>query len=333
MDILGRNLFWAFLSELLFVILAIILKEDKSKVVTVLIIGTLISGAVGFGGTIISELTNTSISLAKPADNSSSSNSNANTVSQINNPITITQLQNLTFNDQSYQGNGYFDVTLKNSDGASHSVGIRFWYEDINGSGKEWTVFDRVIDNVSGSSNTTSRIVFEPAYASTVSGDKLQATVTSIDNQVIYNSDSVFNAISVELVSSTHKQDGNLVTLTCTFNVTNRLPLPLSADDTANFTYSYIEQGQQVYKSYGDGIAPRWDSENYWGSGENMMGFITIPPSGNTQIVLTMSESFDRYVLKSMEINDVVIEINDEAIVKWIQISYTYKVSGCVWVD
>lgn len=48
MEELGRNIFWAFFSEILFFILAIILKEDKRKVVIVLIVGTLISGAIGF---------------------------------------------------------------------------------------------------------------------------------------------------------------------------------------------------------------------------------------------------------------------------------------------
>lgn len=329
MDILGRNLFWAFLSELAFVILAIFLKEDKSKVVMVLIIGTFISGIVGFGGSIIGKLANISIPTFEPANNSSPSNSNGSAATQVDNPIYITELKNLTFNDPSYQDNAFLDVTLKNNSGASHSVGIRFWYEEIRDYGTEWIVFDRVIENVSGSSSITSRIVFEPgnSNASGLSGDKLQAVVTSIDNHVIYNSDIAFNAISVELVSATHEQNGNFVSLTCTFNVTNKLPVPLSADDGGNYNYSYIKQGRQVYESYGGDFAPRWDSENYWGSGA------TIPPSSSTQIVLTMGQSLDKYVLKSMEINEVIIEINDESIVKWITISHTYKVSGCIWVN
>ena len=48
MDDLGRNIFWAFFTELLFVILAIVLKDDKRKVVTVLVFGTLIAGSVWF---------------------------------------------------------------------------------------------------------------------------------------------------------------------------------------------------------------------------------------------------------------------------------------------
>jgi len=43
---LGRNVFWALLSELLFIGLAAILKDDKRKVVIVLIIGTIFSGII-----------------------------------------------------------------------------------------------------------------------------------------------------------------------------------------------------------------------------------------------------------------------------------------------
>lgn len=45
---LVRNIFWAILTELLFVILAIILKDDKRKMTTVLIVGTILAGVVGF---------------------------------------------------------------------------------------------------------------------------------------------------------------------------------------------------------------------------------------------------------------------------------------------
>jgi hypothetical protein len=43
---LGRNIFWALLSELLFIVLAFILKDDKRKVVIVLVIGTILSGII-----------------------------------------------------------------------------------------------------------------------------------------------------------------------------------------------------------------------------------------------------------------------------------------------
>lgn len=48
MDDLGRNIFWAIFTELLFVVLAIVLKDDKRKMVTVLVIGTLLAGIIGF---------------------------------------------------------------------------------------------------------------------------------------------------------------------------------------------------------------------------------------------------------------------------------------------
>lgn len=48
MDEIGRNIFWAILSELFFVFLAIILKENKQKSILVLVAGTIISGIVGF---------------------------------------------------------------------------------------------------------------------------------------------------------------------------------------------------------------------------------------------------------------------------------------------
>lgn len=334
MEVLGRNIFWSFFTELLFVILAIALKEDKRKVVVVLIVGTLIAGTIGFGGALISGLTNISFSFPETSNNSPSSDTRDTT--QINNSVTITELKNLTLNDQSYQGNGFLDITLKNNDGTSHSVGIRFWYKEITGSDTEWIVFDRVIENVPGSTSTTSRIVFRPAYDASTKGSDPQAIVTSIDNQAIYSSDDAFNAISVELLSSTHEQKGSFVTLTCTFKVTNKLPVPLSADDDGVYNYSFIENGQEVYESYG-GLkftAPRWDSEKTWGYSEGTTGrSYTIPPSGNTEIVLTMGQSLDRYVLKSMEISEVIIEINDEPIIEWITISHAYKASGCVWIS
>jgi len=49
MDDLGLKIFWTFATELLFVGLAIVLKDDKRKVVMVLAIGTLFAGIIGFG--------------------------------------------------------------------------------------------------------------------------------------------------------------------------------------------------------------------------------------------------------------------------------------------
>jgi Tol biopolymer transport system component len=49
MDQLGRDLFAALLTELIFVMLAILLRDDKRRVAVVLAIGTLIAGIIGFG--------------------------------------------------------------------------------------------------------------------------------------------------------------------------------------------------------------------------------------------------------------------------------------------
>lgn len=48
MEDFGRNIFWAFFTELQFIMLAIILREDKRKVIIVLTVGTLVAGCVGF---------------------------------------------------------------------------------------------------------------------------------------------------------------------------------------------------------------------------------------------------------------------------------------------
>lgn len=49
---LERNIFWAIFTELFFVILAIILKEDNRKMIIVLIFGTVLAGIIGFGKSI-----------------------------------------------------------------------------------------------------------------------------------------------------------------------------------------------------------------------------------------------------------------------------------------
>ena len=46
----AQNIFYAFVTELFFILLSIFLREDKKKVVAVLIFGTLLSGFIGYGG-------------------------------------------------------------------------------------------------------------------------------------------------------------------------------------------------------------------------------------------------------------------------------------------
>lgn len=47
MGVLGRAIFWAVFSELLFIFLAVIIKDEKRRI-TVLVVGTIISGVIGF---------------------------------------------------------------------------------------------------------------------------------------------------------------------------------------------------------------------------------------------------------------------------------------------
>jgi hypothetical protein len=53
---IGRNLFYALLTELIVVIIAIFAKDDKKKVLTILGIGTLLAGFFGFGSQIIESI-------------------------------------------------------------------------------------------------------------------------------------------------------------------------------------------------------------------------------------------------------------------------------------
>ena len=46
---LGRNLFYAFIAELLVAVIALLVREDKKKVIVVLLVGTIIAGSIGFG--------------------------------------------------------------------------------------------------------------------------------------------------------------------------------------------------------------------------------------------------------------------------------------------
>lgn len=46
---LGRNIFWSLITEIIIVGLAIVLKDDKRKVVVALAVGTLLAGFIGFG--------------------------------------------------------------------------------------------------------------------------------------------------------------------------------------------------------------------------------------------------------------------------------------------
>jgi hypothetical protein len=47
---IGRNLFYSLAAEVIVVVFAILLKDDKRKVVLVLVLGTLIAGLIGFWG-------------------------------------------------------------------------------------------------------------------------------------------------------------------------------------------------------------------------------------------------------------------------------------------
>jgi hypothetical protein len=51
---LGRNFFWSLLTELAFVILAVLLRENKRRMILVLSIGTFIAGVIGFGPKLLS---------------------------------------------------------------------------------------------------------------------------------------------------------------------------------------------------------------------------------------------------------------------------------------
>lgn len=53
---LGRNLFGSLLTEVLVILLAILVKDDKRKVVVVLGVGTVLAGIVGFGSLLLQSL-------------------------------------------------------------------------------------------------------------------------------------------------------------------------------------------------------------------------------------------------------------------------------------
>jgi len=46
---LARNIFWSLLTEIIFVGLAVILRDDKRKMVSLLLVGTILAGVIGFG--------------------------------------------------------------------------------------------------------------------------------------------------------------------------------------------------------------------------------------------------------------------------------------------
>jgi hypothetical protein len=53
---IGRNLFGSLLTELIVIALAILVKDDKRKMIAILAIGTILAGIIGFGSPILGTL-------------------------------------------------------------------------------------------------------------------------------------------------------------------------------------------------------------------------------------------------------------------------------------
>ena len=53
---IGRNLFGSLLTELIVIVLAVLVKDDKRRMITILGIGTILAGVIGFGNQILGVL-------------------------------------------------------------------------------------------------------------------------------------------------------------------------------------------------------------------------------------------------------------------------------------
>lgn len=56
MEDIGRNLFGSLLTELIVIVLAVFVKDDKRKMIAILGIGTVLAGVIGFGSPILGAL-------------------------------------------------------------------------------------------------------------------------------------------------------------------------------------------------------------------------------------------------------------------------------------
>ena len=329
----GKSLFSSLVVELLVAVIGLIVKDDKKKLVLVLTFGTMLAGVIGFGGQISSNLGNIVFSLpvistpiSKPVSTSVSTALSNNQIGQKN--ISILKLENLTLKDPGYDGDGFFDITIKNNDSIDHAVGIRFWYEE-NKEFNDWIVRDQVIARVPGMSEATSRIIFRPGNFDyqIIAWGKLQAEIISIDGNVIYTDDEIFNNISLELISKKtkiipHTSAGNLE---CTLKIKNNLPIPIYLNFGYIFAQSYMSKGQQVSRT--SQIEDKIIKSNQWAYVEPLY----LSPLGDGNISVLAWASTTEPGLKSLEVTSVLIDIADPGIVGYQYVRKTVNISGCAW--